>query len=186
MTIVADEAVPTPLFDIAIGAMNDLRNQVPDFERITDDEQGLIAAFGVAMRADCTRRRVGAVLVNGLGRVVGTGRNGAPPGRPGCLSAGACPRGRLTSAEVAPGSTYSHGAGLCTALHAEVNCVLHAGGTPTERQGGVIYITDAPCDDCSKFLAGTGLARAVWPENVEGRWVVRTFDLSGPVGRHYV
>lgn len=57
------------------------------------DEYFLDIAAAVARRADCTRRRVGAVIVRDH-RVVSCGYNGAPAGRPGCLSDGACPRGR--------------------------------------------------------------------------------------------
>jgi dCMP deaminase len=46
-------------------------------------------------RADCTRRKVGACIFNPQdGDVIKFGYNGAPRGMPGCLSAGACPRGQ--------------------------------------------------------------------------------------------
>jgi dCMP deaminase len=178
-------ATSLSLFSLAAEALNDLRNLVPEYERITDDEQGVLAAFAFALRADCTRRRVGAVGVDRHGRVIGTGRNGAPPGRPGCLTAGACPRGRLSYDQIAAGSTYSAGSGACIALHAEVNCTINS-ASPDRRLGGTVYVTDAPCDDCSKHLAGSGWARVVWPErHDDGTWTVRSYDLSGPIGGHY-
>lgn len=154
-------------------------------DRITDDEQGLVAAMAVSLRADCTRRRVGAVIVDVHGRVVGTGRNGAPPGRPGCLSAGACPRGRLGYEQVAAGSAYDTDAGRCHANHAETNACLFS--DPHARRSGTIFITDAPCDDCSRLLAGSGLARVVWPEHgPDGTWLVRSSSLTAdPIGGHY-
>lgn len=47
------------------------------------------------MRADCTRRKVGAIIFDvNSGYQISSGYNGAPRGLPGCLSAGACPRGQ--------------------------------------------------------------------------------------------
>lgn len=49
---------------------------------------------GPTGRADCTRRKVGAVIVEPhRHRVIGLGYNGSEPGGPSCLK-GECPRGR--------------------------------------------------------------------------------------------
>lgn len=174
----------SPLFASAMDLLTDARNEVVNHPRISNDEHGVLIAMAVALRADCTRRRVGAVIVDIHGRIVGTGRNGAPAGRPGCLSAGACPRGQLTYDQVAPGSTYGSGVGTCIALHAEVNACLYTDAS--DRRGGTVYVSDAPCDDCSKAIAGSGLARAVWPEQVEGRWTIRSIDIaSSDIGGNY-
>ena len=130
------------------------------------DEYGLALAQTVALRADCTRRRVGAVVLDAAHRVVGAGYNGAPPGHPGCLSDGACPRGRLTTEELTPGTAYD----TCTSVHAEVNAVLRAAWA--DLDGGTLYCTDVPCKDCGKVLRATPLARVVTPE---GEW---EFDLG--------
>lgn len=50
-------------------------------------------ARAVAMRGDCTRRQVGAVLLDEGHRVIGCGYNGGPAGGASCLD-GECPRGR--------------------------------------------------------------------------------------------
>lgn len=175
----------TSLFQRAAQVLDDLRNEVPDHERITDDEQGVLAAFAFAIRADCTRRRVGCIVVDAYGRVIGSGRNGAPSGQPGCLTSGACPRGQLTYDQVAAGTPYQ-GGGACIALHSELNGIAFT--DPHARRGGTIYITDAPCDECAKHLAGSGLARVVWPERQpDGSWAVTSFDIvpGGPIGGFY-
>lgn len=59
-------------------------------ERPDWDTYFLGVAQSISARADCRRRTVGAVIVSQDHRVLSTGYNGAPPGRPGCL-AGACP-----------------------------------------------------------------------------------------------
>lgn len=132
--------------------------------RPTWDEYFLGIAAAVAARADCRRRRVGAVLVSD-NRIVATGYNGAPPGGPSCL-AGQCPRGLQENVE--PGSSYDTGPGACVALHAEQNCLLYADRSRAEA--ATIYITDAPCDGCRRMIAGSGVLRAVWPG---GDWQVR-------------
>jgi dCMP deaminase len=146
------------------------------------DEYGLGIARAVAARADCTRRRAGAVIMKNH-RIVATGYNGAPSGEPGCLTDGACPRGRhyLTpkldasaAAQCAcshswpcpeaaePGSSYDTGAGACRALHAEQNALLFADRDKCE--GATLYCTDWPCDGCMRMIRGSGILEIVTPE----------------------
>lgn len=126
------------------------------------DDYFLGIATAVAARADCSRRKVGAILVNTQHRHRGSGYNGARPKGPSCL-AGECPRGL---SDVAPGSSYDTGAGACIAIHAEQNLVIDT--TPDERHDSTVYITDEPCDGCLRMLQGAGPSRIVWPE---GQWV---------------
>ena len=56
------------------------------------DEWHLDGADWLSAMGDCTRRKVGALIVVDK-RIVGLGYNGTRPGAPGCLD-GACPRGR--------------------------------------------------------------------------------------------
>jgi dCMP deaminase len=138
----------------------------PQFTRPSWDEYFLGIAASVATRADCRRRRVGAVLVAN-NRIVATGYNGAPSGGPSCL-AGQCPRGLQGAAQVAPGSSYDTGPGSCIALHAEQNCLLYADRSRAEQ--ATIYVTHEPCEGCRRMIAGSGVDRAVWPD---GEWLVR-------------
>lgn len=128
--------------------------------RPTWDEYFLAIAIMVATRADCTRREVGAVLVKDH-RIIATGYNGAPAGKPGCL-VGACPRGRLTEDECPPFSPYDN----CIAVHAEANALLYADRDKCE--GATLYITCEPCSDCSKLIAASGVYFVVFP-GLDGR-----------------
>lgn len=56
------------------------------------DTWHLDGARWLSQMGDCTRRKVGALIVVEK-RFVGLGYNGTRPGEPGCLE-GACPRGR--------------------------------------------------------------------------------------------
>jgi dCMP deaminase len=145
-------------------------------------------ADAVAVRADCTRRHVGAIVVKN-NSIISTGYNGAPPGEPGCLSDKACPRGRHYKnmnygtldygyhcggcgpkvpwpcvVSVKPGSSYDTGMGACIALHAEQNALIRAGD---RAQGATLYCTDEPCDACMRLIRGAGIDTAVW---YTGRW----------------
>ncbi len=119
-------------------------------------EYWLGIAKAVAARADCSRRKVGAVIVDANNRLVSSGYNGSPPGGPSCL-AGQCPRGLST---VAPGSSYDTGPGSCIALHAEQNAIIWA--SPERLKGATLYITDAPCEGCQRLINGVGIVNVVY------------------------
>ena len=121
------------------------------------DSYFLALADTVSTRADCTRRQVGCVIV-AHNRIIATGYNGAPSGKPGCASAGACPRGRSSVASYADGN---HDFSDCIAVHAEANALLYADGWLTP--GATLYTTAEPCVSCGKLIDGAGIARVVWP-----------------------
>ena len=122
------------------------------------DEYFLTIAAAVSRRADCTRRKVGAVIVGPDHRIIECGYNGSEPGKPGCLTDGACPRGR--------GETLITGDyDMCVAIHAEMNALLRAG---VRAQGATLYCTDWPCRGCMKHIRAAGIARVITP--VEETW----------------
>lgn len=125
--------------------------------RLSWDEWGLAMAGSVALRADCTRRQVGAVIVNAWHSVVAEGYNGAPAGETGCI-AGGCPR---STSGVDPGSSYDTGPGTCIALHAEQNALLRASWA--DMVGSTLYVTEEPCNGCWRMIFGTPLEWVVTP-----------------------
>lgn len=155
--------------------------------RPTTDEWFLGIALAVSAMADCTRSKVGVVIAQGK-ELIQPGYNGAPPGKPGCLTAGACPRGRHYPLDyvidtdetlcacgnvepcpdaVDPMSSYDTGPGTCIAVHAELNAIMRAGRD--RCVGATIYVTREPCDGCWRVIEGAGIVRAVWPGGE--RWV---------------
>lgn len=118
-----------------------------------------------ATRGDCTRRQVGAVLVDDF-HLVMPGYNGTPEhGQPGCLE-GACPRGRLSYDELPP---YEGGYNNCIAVHAEHNALKKAQRSAGFiLQNAVAYVTDEPCNDCHRRLADAGLSGVYWVQ--QGMW----------------
>ena len=118
-------------------------------------------AFAVALRGDCRRRQVGAVILDVQHRVIATGYNGVRPGAPGCL-AGFCPRGMHTYGQVAGHSDYDKpGPGYCIATHAEMNAVLSA--APFDLKDATLYVTIRPCEWCFKQIRNTRMYQVVFP-----------------------
>jgi dCMP deaminase len=105
------------------------------------DEYFLGIAEAVSRRADCTRRQVGAVIVDADHRIVSTGYNGAAAGKRGCLS-GACPRGRLSYDEL---PHQAGGYDNCISLHAELNACVYAGRSPA---CGLSHRHSRSCPSC--------------------------------------
>ncbi len=122
-------------------------------------EWALDIAVTVATRADCSRRQVGAVILDADNRIISTGYNGYPAGKPGCASAGACPRGLLSYDEVPKDSAYSGVHAPCEAIHAEENAILYA---RTSLVGSTLYVTDKPCPNCERLINGTGIRMVYW------------------------
>lgn len=125
--------------------------------RPTIDEYYLGIAQAVSARAECVRRKIGAVIVKD-DAIIGTGFNGAPPGERSCLD-GACPRARK---DVVAGIGYAETG--CVAIHAEVNAIIRAG---RERcLGATLYVTDTCCVLCAPIVRAAGIIRVVTPHNV--------------------
>lgn len=120
-------------------------------------EWAFIVALAVATRGECSRRKVGAVLIDREGRIAGAGYNGSFRGGPSCLQ-GDCPR---ASSAVLPGSSYDTGPGACHAVHAELNAVLDVSDR-TRFDGSELYVTATPCDGCLKILRNTRIYKIHW------------------------
>lgn len=155
------------------------------------DEYGLGVAEAVKVRGDCTRRQVGAVLLDVDNRIIGAGYNGARPGGKSCL-AGDCPRGRHylpvsgasvsadalgryvcacgrrwpCSEAVEPGSSYDTGPGACISTHAELNALLDVDDR-RRLPGARLFVTEEPCDGCRKIYYNTTRVITMrWPKGV--------------------
>lgn len=131
--------------------------------RQTWDDYFLGLAAAAATRSNCTRRVVGAVLVQGR-HVRATGYNGPPSGYGHC-DEGACPRGApdpggvpAAAWEAAPTGSDSEDE-RCVAVHAEANALLFA--EPRDRAGATLYATGAPCFSCAKLIANSGVGEVV-------------------------
>lgn len=110
------------------------------------------------------RNKVGCVVIDAEGRVVATGYNGPAalwraPGMTAPMNEavhcdGFCPRA-LGDPTEATGSYTS-----CVAAHAEMNALMTS--DRRHREGGTIYVTRAPCSNCAKAVANSGVVRGVF------------------------
>jgi len=119
-------------------------NDRPDW-----DSYFLGIATAVSARADCTRRKVGALIVWD-NKIWATGYNGTPySGQPGCLE-GACPRGKKSFDELPAYAPYHD----CISVHAEVNAIKQFRESKPyinitrPKAIPTVYVTDQPCDEC--------------------------------------
>jgi dCMP deaminase len=112
------------------------------------DTYFLFLSHVVAMRATCSRRRVGCVLVNNQKHIKATGYNGVKSGAVHCLDA-PCP-----GAWAASGTMLEY----CYAVHAEINA-LEQLGEPYEAI--TAYVTTTPCLSCAEALVHNTVIKTV-------------------------
>jgi deoxycytidylate deaminase len=55
----------------------------------------------------------------------------------------------------------------CPTLHAEANALSVC--DRSQREGGTIYVTSAPCFSCAKLITNSGLTRVVYRDSERGR-----------------
>jgi dCMP deaminase len=119
--------------------------------RLSRLDYALALADVVKLRAACTRRQVGAVILDRDGRVGATGYNGTPAGSTHCTDGG-CPRGAYGYDQI-PGFLGNNGHPVaCTALHAEINAAAWALTHDVDPASSLVAITCPPCPDCERRL----------------------------------
>lgn len=136
------------------------REETFETRRLTWDQYGMQLANTAALRGDCVRRQVGAVLMAADHSIISLGYNGGPSKGASCL-AGQCPRGRSSKEEAPGNSAYDVGVGTCVALHAEWNVLIRTSWHQFE--GATLYVSHTPCHICKVMIAGTKIARVVAP-----------------------
>ena len=132
---------------------------------------------GADLFSTCSKAQYLAIILDTHGRVVGTGYNGVPSGMKHCVDGG-CPR---VVNNVPSGTPYDYGPGLCYAIHAEANAILHS--DRTARLDGTIYVGGVPCFGCAKQIASSGLGRLVYLQNETSRTdASQSLELIASVG----
>lgn len=140
-------------------------------------------AYMASTRSQCSRRHVGAVLVQGK-KLLGSAYNGAPMGVADCGEAG-CMIVEEFEARVVDGKEELVRKQRCIrTIHAEQNLILFT--DRKDREGSTVYVTDEPCWTCANMLANSGVVEIVYhrsyPKDTEK--VSRLLRERGMVFRH--
>ena len=89
----------------------------------------------------CKRRQVGALVVKDK-MIISDGFNGTPSG-----FENVCEENNVT---------------LPYVLHAEANAITKLARSSNNSDGATLYVTDAPCIECSKLIIQAGIKRVVY------------------------
>ncbi len=117
------------------------------------DEYFMKMAQVAALRSNCAKRKVAAVIVREK-RVISTGYNGTPRGTKNCYEGG-CPRCNNLAAS---GTKLDE----CLCSHGEENAITQAAYHGVSIARGTIYTTFAPCLMCTKMIINAGLHEVVY------------------------
>ena len=89
----------------------------------------------------CKRRQVGALVVKDQ-MIISDGFNGTPSG-----FENVCEENNVT---------------LPYVLHAEANAITKLARSSNNSDGATLYVTDAPCIECSKLIIQAGIKRVIY------------------------
>jgi dCMP deaminase len=96
----------------------------------------------------CKRKQVGCVIIKD-DRIISIGFNGTPSGWDNCCE----DNDNVTKKET---------------LHAEANALTKLARTHESGEGAVAFITCAPCIDCAKLIAQSGISEVFYAEEYRG------------------
>lgn len=108
------------------------------------DKRYLRMAAVWAENSYCIRRKVGALIVKDK-MIISDGYNGTPSGFENICE----DEGYVTKPYV---------------LHAEANAITKVAASSNSSKGATIYVTSAPCIECSKLIIQSGIRRVVYSE----------------------
>lgn len=117
------------------------------------DEYFMQIARIAAMRSNCIKRKVAAVIVKDR-RIISTGYNGTPRGIANC-NEGGCPR---CNSLAASGTRLDE----CLCSHGEENAIVQAAYHGIAIKGSTLYTTFSPCLQCTKMIINAGIAEVVY------------------------
>lgn len=112
-----------------------------------------------ALNSYCVRRKVGALIVKDR-MIISDGYNGTPAGFENVC-------------ETEDGQTKS-----CV-LHAEANAITKVAKSNNSSDGATLYVTDAPCMECSKLIIQAGIKRVVYNKDYRSTEGLELLEKAG-------
>ena len=143
------------------GSLDDLHQEITRVintiarkkKRPSWDEYFMGIARVVALRSNCIKRKVAAVIIKDK-RIISTGYNGTPRGVTNC-SEGGCPRCNQMTAS---GTKLEE----CYCSHGEENAITQAAYHGVNIKDSTIYTTYSPCLLCTKMIINSGIKEVVF------------------------
>ncbi len=132
-----------------------LRALSANLTRPSWDEYFMQIAMVAALRSNCIKRKVAAVIVRDH-RVISTGYNGTPRGIKNC-NEGGCPRCHTF------GKSGEH-LDECLCAHAEENAIAQAAYHGVRISGATLYSTYSPCLRCTKLIINSGIEEVIYSQ----------------------
>ncbi len=126
------------------------------FTRPGWDEYFMNIAKVVAMRSNCMKRKIAAIIVKDR-RVISTGYNGTPRGAKNC-NEGGCPR---CNSMARSGTALDE----CLCCHGEENAITQAAYHGISLKGSTLYTTFSPCLLCTKMIINSGIVEVVYNQD---------------------
>ncbi len=107
----------------------------------------------------CQRRQVGALIVKDKS-IISDGYNGTPVGFENICE-------------------DEHGLTKQYVLHAEANAITKVASSTNDCTGATLYVTDAPCIECSKLIIQCGVRRVVYAREYRLRDGIELMERAG-------
>ena len=123
------------------------------------DRRYLQMARTWAENSYCIRRKVGALIVKNK-MIISDGYNGTPSGFENVC-------------EDESGKTKQY------VLHAEANAITKVAKSNNSSENSTLYITAAPCMECSKLIIQAGIRRVVYFDHYHSEDGIRLLRRSG-------
>lgn len=165
------------------GTIDELRDQVRQVVQALAANQArpdwdayfMNIARVVALRSNCIKRKVAAVIVKDR-RIISTGYNGTPRGITNC-NEGGCPRCQRFGAS---GEKLEE----CLCSHAEENAIVQSAYHGVSIKDATIYTTYSPCLMCTKMIINSGLREVVYGRAYSiGDLPLKLFKEAGLIAR---